>query len=176
VTQPADPTQPAAGYPPPPPGYVYQPQYTYPQQYTHQPQYYAPYGGATLASWGLRAVGALIDYVIVGVLIGVLVGFAHPANPGAAGEAFGRVLPFTVPILWGFFNGATGQTPGKKLMKIRLLRQADGQPLGVGMGVLRGLCHVADTLPIFIGWLWPLWNGERQTFADKIVRAVVVKA
>ncbi len=41
-------------------------------------------------------------------------------------------------------------------------------------GELRDLAHVLDSLPFYIGWLWPLWDTKRQTFADKVVKTVVV--
>ncbi len=34
--------------------------------------------------------------------------------------------------------------------------------------------HVVDGL-FYVGYLWPLWDAERQTFADKIIQTVVVR-
>jgi len=36
--------------------------------------------------------------------------------------------------------------------------------------------HIVDGLSLFIGYLWPLWDKKRQTFADKIMSTVVVSA
>jgi hypothetical protein len=38
--------------------------------------------------------------------------------------------------------------------------------------VARQICH---GLKFGIGYLWPLWDGKRQTFADKIVGTVVIR-
>ena len=35
--------------------------------------------------------------------------------------------------------------------------------------------HVLDSLPCYLGYLWPLWDAKRQTFADKIMSTVVVE-
>jgi hypothetical protein len=39
---------------------------------------------------------------------------------------------------------------------------------------LRDLAHLLDTLPCFLGWFWPIWDGRRQTFADKLAHTAVL--
>ncbi|MFJ6786539.1 RDD family protein [Streptomyces angustmyceticus] len=72
-------------------------------------------------------------------------------------------------------EGKTGQTPGKKALNIRLVRETTGQPLGFGMAFVRKLCHAVDGPLCGLGYWWPLWDEKSQTFADKIVGTVVVK-
>lgn len=94
------------------------------------------------------------------------------------------VLMIILAVLWaigaGIFivvkEGSTGQTPGKKALNIRVVREATGQPLGFGMAFVRRLAHMLDSLACYIGWLWPLWDAKGQTFADKAVASVVVKS
>lgn len=71
-------------------------------------------------------------------------------------------------------QGRTGQSLGKQVLGIRLLKDPTGQPLGAGLCFGRALLHFLDALPCYIGFLWPLWDGKRQTFADKIVSSVVI--
>ena len=73
-------------------------------------------------------------------------------------------------------EGTTGQTPGKRTLGIRVIREADGQVLGFGMAVVRKLCHILDSAACYLGFLWPLWDDKKQTFADKIISTVVVQA
>ncbi|HKR51832.1 MAG TPA: hypothetical protein VJT72_20070 [Pseudonocardiaceae bacterium] len=47
-----------------------------------------------------------------------------------------------------------------------------GQPVGSGRALARQLCH---SLEFVIGYLQPLWDDKRQTFADKIVGTVVIR-
>ena len=42
--------------------------------------------------------------------------------------------------------GRTGQSWGKQVLKLRLVRMADGQPMGRGMAFLRDLLHILDAL------------------------------
>ncbi|MFH8347901.1 RDD family protein [Streptomyces sp. NPDC018045] len=71
-------------------------------------------------------------------------------------------------------EGSTGQTPGKKALNIRVVRET-GQPLGFGMALGRKICHVVDGPLCGLGYWWPLWDEKSQTFADKIVSSVVVR-
>lgn len=58
------------------------------------------------------------------------------------------------------------------MAKTKLVKIETGQPIGFGMAFVRHLCHV---LEFVIGFLWPLWDEKRQTFADKIVGTVVIR-
>ena len=53
------------------------------------------------------------------------------------------------------------------------VREQDGQPVGVLMAFVRELAHVVDGI-LYLGYLWPLWDQKRQTFADKICPTVVL--
>jgi hypothetical protein len=73
-----------------------------------------------------------------------------------------------------FRQGRTGQSIGKQLLGIRLLSEQTMAPMGAGMSFVRDLAHTADGFAAYVGYLWPLWDAKRQTFADKICRTVVV--
>jgi uncharacterized RDD family membrane protein YckC len=82
-------------------------------------------------------------------------------------------------------GGPTGQTIGKRLLKVRVVDDDTGGPLGQNRGLGRAavtyvlgfaaLSPVGLVLPILDG-LWPLWDQKRQTWHDKVVRSVVVVA
>jgi uncharacterized RDD family membrane protein YckC len=56
------------------------------------------------------------------------------------------------------------------------VKESTGQPVGFGFAFVRQLAHVLDSLPLYLGYLWPLWDDKRQTFADKVCSTVVVPA
>lgn len=72
-------------------------------------------------------------------------------------------------------QGKTGQSIGKGVLNIKLVREDDGQPMGAGMCFVRQITHALDSAACGIGYLWPLWDQKNQTFADKIMSTVVVK-
>jgi uncharacterized RDD family membrane protein YckC len=79
-------------------------------------------------------------------------------------------------VVWQLVvQGQTGQTIGKRVLNIRLVAETTGQPVGPGLSIGRALLHVADSLPCYLGYLWPLWDVKKQTFADKIVHTVVLR-
>jgi uncharacterized RDD family membrane protein YckC len=175
--------QPGYGQPPAgAPGYG-QPPYGAPPAYG-QPAG-APFGqpgGPVLASWLNRAGATLLDGILAtGVAIPFYVLGAVLTGGGSEGLgglmvalAYVAQLAF---IIWQLVvQGQTGQTIGKKVQKLRLLREQDGQVIGAGLSVGRYILHIVDYLPCFVGFLWPLWDKKRQTFADKIVKTVVIKA
>ncbi|MEW2071482.1 RDD family protein [Streptomyces sp. NPDC007346] len=190
--------QPGYGYPQqapqgvPPQGYGYpQQQPGYPQQQPGYPQQPGqPYGGGypqqqpgygsmpELAHWGLRAGGLLIDGIVIGGPYLVLVGIGSAMGDAAGGIVvlLGVLLVIGLSFWQLYQEGTTGQTIGKKAVGIRVLREADGRPLGFGMAFVRRLAHFLDSIACYIGWLWPLWDEKKQTFADKVCSSVVVKA
>ncbi|WP_331769436.1 RDD family protein (plasmid) [Embleya sp. NBC_00888] len=151
--------------------------------------------GDYCASWGRRAGGYVIDCVIFTLVMapmygGVLWvgnktteyedvdgtitteydGGSAPISLIAAGAAL--VLLFA---LWQCHRqGKTGQTIGKSVVDIRVVRIRDGQPTGFWLSFGRYFAHILDTLPCYLGWLWPAWDDKKQTFADKICSTVVI--
>lgn len=137
------------------------------------------YGGMpAFAGWWSRVAAMLIDAIVIGVPYGLLIGIGGGVG-GGAGTAL-ILLGALVAIGLGLFKlykeGTTGQFIGKKAVNIRVLREADGQPLGFGMAFVRYIAHFLDSLACYLGWLWPIWDAKKQTFADKICSSVVVKS
>ncbi|MCU7722250.1 RDD family protein [Actinoplanes sp. KI2] len=168
-----------------PPQYGQQPpQYGAPQY--GQPQYGTPggYGGvaANYASWGLRAGGYLIDSLVIlpFYIVAIIVAAVAGNSNGTGGGAFALVSIIYLAGLAVFcynrwYNGGKGQTWGRKMVGVRLISEETGQPIGTAMAFVRDLCHILDSLACYIGWLFPLWDEKRQTFADKIIKTVVIK-
>ncbi|MGW7540680.1 RDD family protein [Streptomyces sp. NPDC054770] len=184
--QPQDPQQgqPGYGYPQQP-GYQQAPQGVPPQQgygYPQQPGYpqqggygYPQQGyGATppYANWGQRFGGTIVDGLVFLVpYIIVIVG-----RNNAAIRAIGVLAILGVAIWQLIMEGRTGQTVGKKALGIRLVKEATGQPIGVGMAFVRRIAHFLDSLACYLGWLWPAWDAKRQTFADKVCGTIVIRS
>ena len=122
------------------------------------------------ANWGQRVGAYLIDYVPIFVLelIGII-----------SRNAFVWLLFILASLAWWIYNrciqaGRTGQSLGKRTLHLRLISENTGEPIGGGMAFARDICHILDSLACYIGWLFPIWDAKRQTFADKIISTVVV--
>jgi uncharacterized RDD family membrane protein YckC len=174
--------QPAGGYGQPPGGYGQPSGYGQPGPYGQpgaygQPAggYGAPQGGYTsqpgnYSNWLQRAGGYLIDIVPVWVLIFIGVA-AH--NAGIYFVFLLAGLAVTAYNRW-YLAGKTGQSWGNRVLNMNLISEQTGQPIGPAKAFLRDLCHILDSLACYIGWLFPLWDSKRQTFADKIMQTVVI--
>jgi len=175
--------------PPPPQDYGYQqqpPAYGY-QQQGPQVEY---------ANWLYRVGASLIDGlitsvpIIAGFIIGSVlggIGTAASQNGGSGGGALAGIGAIFIILgylaglgvaIWNIVirQGSTGQSIGKQVLGTRLVSLQTGQPIGAGMTFVRQICHFLHSLPCYIGYLWPLWDARRQTFADKIIGTVVVRA
>jgi uncharacterized RDD family membrane protein YckC len=183
------------------PGYPQQ-QPGYPAPYGY-PQNNLPPGMPPLASWGARLGAMLLDALMfllipMGLIIAGYVqivakvtdrwndcdnaGIPRSAcpSPHTSGGSvtlilIGGLLSTVIGLFLCYREGKTGQTPGKKIVGIRLLREQDGSTLGFGLAFGRRLLHTLDGLACYLGYLWPLWDAKKQTFADKLVHTVVIR-
>jgi uncharacterized RDD family membrane protein YckC len=180
--QPAYGGQPGYGQQQPPAPYGAGPPASYAQPYSGETAGY--FMGRALANWPQRVAAYLIDGLIAGIPL-FLAGFLYNPAPGETPSGTSSLVVFLLYVVFlavyiynrCILQGRTGQSWGKQVLNIRLLRMQDGQPVGGGMAFLRDLVHILDGLPCIllpIGFLWPIWDARRQTFADKIVNTVVV--
>ncbi|WUK74350.1 RDD family protein [Kribbella sp. NBC_00359] len=119
----------------------------------------------------------LIDGLIAGVPYGIGSALASSNNSGLSIVA---LIFYLIGIGLGIWNivirqGSTGQTVGKQVLGLKLVGAETGQPLGAGKTFVRQLTHFLDGAACYIGYLWPLWDDKRQTFADKINNTYVIK-
>ena len=142
----------------------------------------------TLSPWAKRLGAYLLDGLIVSVVLipGVFMvtaASAMAADGSGGGGGIGLLLGLLLYLvafgfsIWQyvFVQGKTGQTIGKKTLGIKLVSEADAQPIGPLNSFLRQICHILDSVPcVPVGYLFPLWDEKRQTFADKIMKTVVI--
>ena len=138
-------------------------------------------GGASgeLADWGTRAIGILIDFATIFVLwiIGFIIVAVISAVSSTLGALVGLLVYLALSLAWlyyGFLVGARGYSPGMAIMGLRCVSAETGQVIGGGMGVVRTILHIIDSIICYIGWLFPLWDAQRQTISDKIVKTHVL--
>ena len=116
--------------------------------------------GIKAAGLGRRVVAYLLDIILL--LLTLIIGY----------------------IVWWLFTLRRGQTPGKQLLGIRVIR-TDGRPSGWGWTFLReflikfGLFSIAiDAVTLSLGWifdgLWAFGDRDRQALHDKIEKTIVV--
>jgi uncharacterized RDD family membrane protein YckC len=123
-----------------------------------------------------RVAAALVDLVIVaaGAAAVLLAGNALTGDRSEVRSALGFVI-----IGWALYyffatESGGGQTLGKKLMKLRVVR-ADGRPAGMGEIAVRTILRVVDNY--LVGLIVMLATGEkRQRVGDLAAGTIVVDA
>ncbi len=81
------------------------------------------------------------------------------------------VLP-VIYFVWPYSAG--GQTLGKKILGIQVV-SIDGSPLNWRKGILRSLGYIIS-FPFCLGFLWSIWDADKQAWHDKIAGTCVVWA
>ena len=165
-----------------------------------------PQGGSdpnepVYASWGIRAGGYVIDFVIFAAITAVLILLMRHSHAlevhvmmkrGADRRRSISLLPFLIAALLYVAYGTVlcgsrrGQTVGMMVVGVRAVRDGTFERLGyvragiraLAEGVLRSfeLLNPFLILIWFLDFLFPLWDQKRQTIHDKVGRSVVLRA
>ena len=151
-----------------------------PQEYSNPAS--TPTSNVGYASWIQRVGAYLIDALVTVPFSVAAVVFGQETDPVTKVPSYSTiywVLSAVGIALWGFnrwyLAGKTGQSWGRKVLGIRLVGEATGQPIGAGMAFVRDLAHIVDSVICLIGYLFPLWDAKKQTIADKLVKTLVVR-
>ena len=138
------------------------------------------YQGDKLATWWQRVGANLIDWLplIPGFVLAIVGGQTHsPGGPTIwPGGATIGILVMAPPWLYNrcYLQGRTGQSWGKQVMGLKLIRMSNKEPIGWWKAAIRDLAHYLDILILYLGFLLPIWDARRQTLADKAMRTVVI--
>jgi len=128
-----------------------------------------------LAGPAPRAVAWLLDFLARITLY--LAGTVVLIPLGQLGMGLALILVFALEWLFpaAFEALWNGQTPGKRVMKIAVLRD-DGTPIGWHEALVRNLLRAVDFLPFFygIGLVAMLINRDFKRLGDLVAGTVVV--
>lgn len=152
-----------------------------------------------LASIGNRFLAVAIDHFIQYLSILIIAWFLLALAGMSAGEVvdapdklFGEMPKWTVAItilaLFLIFAGYfiffewlwNGQTPGKKLLKLRVIRE-DGRPITLWEAIARNLLRIGDAVPGFIvpvysiGLITIFLSNRDQRLGDIFAGTVVIR-
>jgi uncharacterized RDD family membrane protein YckC len=83
------------------------------------------------------------------------------------------ILFLVVLLYFVFFWTLVGYTPGKALLGLRIVRQ-DGRPLSFGRALLRYLGYWVSAVPLFLGFIWILFDRQHEGWHDKIANTHVI--
>ena len=143
-----------------------------------------------LASIGNRFIACAIDHALqVVTIIIMVIGFTVLANYSSLGEQLSSAPKWVKALLiviiflivsgyFAFFEWIwNGQTPGKRLLKLRVIRE-DGRPITFWEAAVRNLLRTFDMMPApfySIGLISVFVSLSDQRVGDMVAGTVVVR-
>lgn len=91
----------------------------------------------------------------------------------------GLTLPLTIISLstvlfyFLFFWTLLGYTPGKFLLGLKIVR-SEGQRISLGRSFLRFIGYWISAIPLFLGFIWIIFDRRRQGWHDKLADTQVI--
>lgn len=141
-------------------------------------------GEKDLAGVGQRLASYLVDAVVLSIIYIALIflfGVQIEEEAIAGGDfptAFSAVYILMAAIAIGYYTYffGNGQTPGMKLVEIKLIRVDGVEPVGYKKGFFRWVGMEISGMIFLLGYLWILIDKNKQGWHDKIAGTYVVKA
>lgn len=124
------------------------------------------------AGFWIRFAAALLDSVIILALSMILAVVFSAVKLGAIGSIAQLLLGIGYYV---WFQSRTGQTLGKKVMKIKVVNASGATP-SLGIFALREILgKLVSSLILGIGYLMVAWDSKKQGLHDKIASTYVVR-
>jgi len=158
------------------------------------------FSGQEAASWWTRGKAAIVDFLIflaVCLIPGVLIITSFVVAYDDFWEEFDfsggsttllvlGIFMGIAALVWsgwffGYCQGNTGTTPGKRSQGICLVDAESGKVPGGARGVGRwlvpglvgGITGIGNIIEL-IDYLWPIWDPKKQRLIDKVFKTRVV--
>jgi uncharacterized RDD family membrane protein YckC len=138
-----------------------------------------PYAGLVTRTVALVVDAAVltVGFAVASGVVGLILSLFTAVEVTSPGAVVGVAGGWTVVVVGYFvlFWTLAGETPGMRLMRMRVLDE-HGAPPGVGRSLLRIVGAVLAAIPLFAGYLLVLVDDRRRGLHDMIARTVVVYA
>ena len=140
-----------------------------------------------LARPGMRIIGGLIDVAVLVVIYGIIaLTFISAGDarllPGFFGHSLlslAGALSVVIDVAYfAYFWSSRGASIGMMPFGFKLRDVATGQYPTIGKAALRGFIWTLEYALTFclvgaLGWLWMLWDPQKQAIHDKVAGTIV---
>ena len=136
---------------------------------------WSPHQSGPRAGFWARFGALFIDNIVIAIvpLIVIIIG-AVSKSGGVLALGYILFLVGAIAYYVYFEGGPTGQTLGKRALGIRVIDFNTGGSIGHGRAFLRLIGRYVSGAVCYLGYLWMLWDKEKQCWHDKMANDVVV--
>jgi uncharacterized RDD family membrane protein YckC len=127
-----------------------------------------------LASFASRLIAYIIDIIILSIISFVILLFIAGLISNTVQLLILDVLLSSI-YYWYFWTRRGGQTPGKRLLNIRVIK-SDGSPLSDSDALLRVFGYYIGRITLGLGYIWAAFDAHSQAWHDKMANTYVVVA
>lgn len=132
----------------------------------------SPAPAIAYAGFRVRTAASLIDSVLMLIITAPLPLLVYVVPDETAVLVLSTVVSALLVILfWRWKQG----TPGKLMLRLRIVDAATGGEPGLCQWCLRYVGYILSTLPLLLGFLWMAWDPRRQGWHDKLAGTVVIR-
>jgi uncharacterized RDD family membrane protein YckC len=132
---------------------------------------------------GRRILAIIVDGLLLSVLFWVMsILFGSSSAEGGQVSASMTGLPFVLYLLIVFayftlMEGYLGQTVGKMLLGIKVIREDNGEVPGLKGAAIRTILRLIDVLPFayLVGFIAVLISAKNQRLGDMAANTLVVR-
>lgn len=132
------------------------------------------------AGFWIRFGAVLIDLVVIGVVFLVPLTFIYGPEywtgenipHGFWDILLNYIFPFIATMwFWLRFLG----TPGKMVLKLKIVDAKTGNKMSLGQSVIRYFAYILAALPLSLGYIWIGIDKRKQGWHDKLAGTVVIR-
>ncbi|MCE1270437.1 MAG: RDD family protein [Acinetobacter sp.] len=129
------------------------------------------------AGFWIRFAASIIDNIIIFVAlipIAMLLGWESTYSSRLS-SGIDWLWQILVAVFFVFCWVKFAGTPGKRLLRLKVLDERTGENITVGQGIIRYIGYFPAILVLFIGLIWVAFDSKKQGWHDKMAKTVVVR-
>lgn len=131
------------------------------------------------AGFWIRSAAAIIDTVILLMLILPMIYLIYSSYylgsersiDGGWETLFSWLFPFVLTVLFWTYRSAT---PGKMILKLKIVDAKTGEPLSITQSIIRYLGYYLSSI-MCLGFIWIIFSRKKQGWHDMLAGNVVVR-
>ena len=133
---------------------------------------------------GRRILATIVDGLVFGLLYAVMALLFGTVTSEGPASYWNGSLPALPSVLYGVLivlyyilsEGYLGQTVGKMVLGIKVVREDNGEVPGLGGATIRTLLRIVDGLfSYLVAFITVLISGKNQRLGDMAARTLVVR-